>query len=57
MAHVFVLYASSGCRELYEFLEAEEEIRLNFQVIADLTQPEDREAAEKSVVPLPAATG
>lgn len=49
-----LLYASSGCRELYE-LEPEE-IQANFQVLADLTHPEDRDAWEQSVA-ASAATG
>lgn len=49
-----LLYASSGCQELYE-LEPEE-IQANFQILADLTHPDDREAFEQSVA-LSAATG
>jgi PAS domain S-box-containing protein len=49
-----LLYASSGCQELYE-LEPEE-IQSNFQIIADLTHPDDREAFEQSVA-ISAATG
>jgi len=49
-----LLYASSGCRELYE-LEPEE-IQANFQVLADLMHPDDREAYEQSVA-ASAATG
>lgn len=49
-----LLYASSGCRELYE-LEAKE-IQANFQVLTNLTHPEDRDAWEQSVA-ASAATG
>lgn len=49
-----LLYASSGCQELYE-LEPEE-IQDNFQILADLTHPDDREAFEQSVA-VSAATG
>lgn len=49
-----LLYASSGCRELYELEPAE--IQANFQIIADLTHPEDREAYEQSVT-VSATTG
>jgi PAS domain S-box-containing protein len=42
-----VLYASSGCRELYE-LEPEA-IQADFQVLCDLIHPDDREAYEQSV--------
>ncbi len=42
-----VLYASSGCRELYE-LEPEA-IQSDFQVLSNLIHPEDREAYEQSV--------
>ncbi|MCA1994305.1 MAG: GAF domain-containing protein, partial [Coleofasciculus sp. S288] len=49
-----VLYASSGCRELYE-LEPED-IKADVQVLFDLTHPEDRAAFEQSVI-TSAATG
>ena len=49
-----LLYASSGCRELYG-LEPKE-IQANFQVLANLTHPDDREAFEDSVA-VSAATG
>ncbi|MEW6491073.1 MAG: GAF domain-containing protein, partial [Cyanobacteriota bacterium] len=49
-----VLYASSGCRELYE-LEPEA-IQANFQVLVDLIYPNDREAYEQSIA-ASAATG
>lgn len=49
-----VLYASSAALELYE-LEPEA-IQANFQVLADLTHPDDRETFEKSVA-ASAATG
>jgi hypothetical protein len=52
MAHV--RFICKFCLELYE-LEAEE--IANFQVIADLTHPEDREACEKSVAISAAMTG
>jgi PAS domain S-box-containing protein len=42
-----VLYASSGCRELYE-LEPEA-IQADFQVLCNLIHPDDREAYERSV--------
>lgn len=42
-----VLYASSGCRELYE-LEPEA-IQADFQVLSNLIHPDDREAYERSV--------
>ncbi|HEY9614707.1 PAS domain S-box protein [Allocoleopsis sp.] len=42
-----VLYASSGCRELYE-LEPEA-IQADFQVLSNLIHPDDREAYEQSV--------
>lgn len=51
--HRSVLYASSGCRELFE-LEPEA-LEANFQVLADLLHPDDREAYERSVA-LSAAT-
>lgn len=43
----FVLYASSGCRELYE-LEPED-IKANYQTLCDLIHPEDRTDYEQSV--------
>lgn len=49
-----LLYASSGCQELYE-LEPEE-IQDNFQILADLTHPDDRDTFEQSVA-ISAATG
>ena len=49
-----VLYASSGCRELYE-LEPEE-IQADFRMLCDLIHPDDREAYEQSVT-ASAATG
>ncbi|MFB8789317.1 MAG: PAS domain S-box protein [Potamolinea sp.] len=49
-----VLYANSGCRELFE-LEPEE-IQANFQTLSDLIHPDDREAYEQSVT-TSAATG
>jgi PAS domain S-box-containing protein len=42
-----ILYASSGCTELYE-LEPEA-IQANSQVLTDLIHPDDREAYEQSV--------
>ena len=42
-----VLYASSGCRELYE-LEPEA-IQADFQVLSNLIHPDDRQAYERSV--------
>ncbi|HEY9668034.1 MAG TPA: PAS domain S-box protein, partial [Coleofasciculaceae cyanobacterium] len=42
-----VLYASCGCRELYE-LEPEE-IKADFQKLADLICPDDREVYEQSI--------
>ncbi|HEY9747327.1 MAG TPA: PAS domain S-box protein, partial [Allocoleopsis sp.] len=49
-----VLYASSGCRELYE-LEPEA-ILADFQMLCDLIHPDDREAYEQSIA-ASAATG
>ncbi|HEY9744158.1 MAG TPA: PAS domain S-box protein [Coleofasciculaceae cyanobacterium] len=49
-----VLYASSGCREVYE-LEPEE-IQVDFQMLSELTHPDDRNAFEQSVA-ASAATG
>ncbi|HEY9674223.1 MAG TPA: GAF domain-containing protein [Waterburya sp.] len=49
-----VLYASSGCRELYE-LEPEE-IQADFHVLSNLIYPDDRDAYEQSVA-ASAATG
>ncbi|MEO8892831.1 MAG: GAF domain-containing protein [Coleofasciculaceae cyanobacterium] len=49
-----LLYASSGCQELYE-LEPEE-IQDNFQILTDLTHPDDRDTFEQSVA-ISAATG
>ncbi len=49
-----LLYASSGCQELYELeLEA---IQANFQLIVDLIHPNDRDAYEQSIA-ASAATG
>jgi PAS domain S-box-containing protein len=42
-----VLYASSGCRELYELEPIA--IQRDFQVLASLIHPDDREAYEQSV--------
>lgn len=49
-----VLYASSGCRELFE-LEPKE-IQANFQVLSDLIHPDNRDSYEQSVT-TSAATG
>jgi len=49
-----VLYASSGCRELFE-LEPEA-IQENFQALSDLIHPDDRDTYEQSVT-TSAATG
>ncbi len=49
-----VLYASSGCRELYEI--EPEAIQSDFHVLSDLIYPDDRDAYEQSVVDS-AATG
>ncbi len=49
-----LLYASSGCRELYELEPSE--MQANFQILADLTHPDDRAAFELSVK-VSAATG
>ena len=49
-----VLYASSGCRELYEV--EPEEIQADFHVLSNLIYPDDRNAYEQSVA-ASAATG
>ncbi len=49
-----VLYASSGCRDLFE-LEPEE-IQVDIHVLSNLTHPDDRQSFERSVA-ASAATG